>query len=688
MLPAVIRSQHSVSETPLGEATFGSEMAETRRRDLGRILEIFDNNCPSSLERANLSRFGDHLIFDLRARLSPSPDELKQFEDLLAANDCNFTIELRLIQGWPSERRSRHRHKSELVPDGDVKSIVSPQAAWLEREYNRSRLDAELPAGVTILRQQVLSYTGKERTASFVVLDVSAPEKLLPQLTKWAIEFRERSGITIILQPDTGLARAREDFRSIAGAGLRLTHAHSSELEQLVQNFHGCAAPTPREAPPDHTIESSLKINQNKFTCIDSTNVQFREDAFAVERLANGVLRVSVAFPDLTWFMQPHDAIDRYHQRAGFSVYGNGKVIPALGGYSAPGYGSFATAIPQPAWVIQFDINKQGDVSNELIERQIVTIDRAIDFSSADIELSSAAHSELNDAYRASKRLRNPRLQNAQFVRSESANSTENHSRVLIEELIIQAKHLVASWLDDAQIPAGFRVYQAPNQEEKFVLFDRLRELGINVIRPQSFTSEEFLNSLVKLQEKGELSLISDLVDAFVYRRHYAIFPGEHFGLGIHPYTEMKSRDAISFPVQWNLRAKLSQDVMPISAEEMRERVSYHNERSRQQPNETLRLINASMISEKLGFSGRTFEGVIAKIEFEANEQAKILHVDLGPWFKRFGRIELNDIMLKAAGLKRKHQFSIGDRVWITLKDFDLESEQFNFDLRSDFARG
>ena len=682
MLPASMISQHGVSQTTLEQVNFTPDHNASRRRALNELLGVFERNCPASIESYEVSRDGDHLCFNLRARLSPAPDQIDQLERVLKQSDSPFSIELRLIHGWPKAKSVALRNKSELVPDAEIKSAESPQAAFFYRLYDSVRLDAELPAGVTILRQQCLEYSARSRSAFFIVLDVAAPEKLLPHLSKWANEFRERTGVTVILQPDTTLARAREDFRAIAGAGLKLTQAHRSDLDRLIENFHGCEAPAPNALTPKPDLDAVVSHSALPFVCIDSTNVKYREDAIAVERLANGGLRVSVAFPDLTWFMQPHDPIDRYHQHAGFSVYGNNRVIPALGGYSDGGYGSFQVGVPQRAWVVRFEINKLGEVSNREVGLEVVTIAQAMDFSAADNTIANSDPDAINDAYRAAKRLRHPRLRTAHFVRNSPGGALDNQSRVLIEELMIQAKHSVASCLADAGSVAGFRVYQAPSEQESTALFRRLRDHGISIIRPEAFSCQEFLDALVSLQEKGESRLITELVDTFIYRRHYGTHPGEHFGLGIHPYTEMKSRDAISFAVQWNLRAQLYGDVVPIDPDEMRERVAVHNERSRMQPSETLRLITASMLSEKLGFCGRTFEAVVSNIESDNSQKQRVLHVDLGPWFKRLGRIELNERNIRAAGYRRHHNFASGDRVWITLRDFDLESEQFSFELR------
>ena len=684
MLAAAMISQHTVFQTPLDQAEYGADRDQLKRSCLNHLLGIFEQNCPSSIDKnCQLSRRGDHLIFGLQARLTPTPQQIEQLEQVLTENAAPFTIELRLIQGWPNEQHAKSPHTSELIPDAEVKALNSPAAASFYRLYNLQRLDAELPAGVTILRQQCLEYSARSNHTFFIVLDVAAPQKLLSQLTTWAREFRERNGITVILQPDTSLARAREEFREIAGAGLKLTQAHRAELHQLIENFHGCTPPAPSDATPAPNFDGLINRGAH-FVCIDSTNVKYREDAVAVERLSNGGLRVSVAFPDLTWFMQPHDAIDRYHQRAAFSIYGNGTVIPALGGYSAEGYGSFAVGAPQRAWVVRFDISKSGSVTNRDVGLEVVTIAEALDFSTADDSIATKGLDGLGDAYRAAMRLRNPRLRTAHFVRNGPGGALDNQSRVLVEELMIQAKHTVASRLADAGSCAGFRVYQAPSEEESYELFDRLREHGISIIKPQSFSCQNFLDALILLQEKGAQRLIGELVDSFIYRRHYGIHPGEHFGLGIHPYTELKSRDAISFAVQWNLRAQLCGDVEAISRQEMVERVSHHNERSRMQPSETLRLITASMLSEKLGFSGRNFTAIVSRIESDTAEHQRVLNVDLGPWFKRLGRIELSDTSLRAAGFKRGHKFKVGERVLITLKEFDLDSEQFSFDLRAD----
>jgi ribonuclease R len=116
-----------------------------------------------------------------------------------------------------------------------------------------------------------------------------------------------------------------------------------------------------------------------------------------------------------------------------------------------------------------------------------------------------------------------------------------NDAHRLIEECMLCANVASADLLQDAKLPALYRVHEGPSEEKLKNLYDFLREIGIALPRKAKPTPLDYAQILKKLKDRPDRALLQTLVIRSLMQAVYQPANLGHFGLGYEAYTHFTS---------------------------------------------------------------------------------------------------------------------------------------------------
>jgi hypothetical protein len=579
----------------------------------------------------------------------------------LESNDANSPPRGEPISGQPPSEHATTIHV--------VDSKVAPLPSAPPRPPKKDIIEyiaSSLPAGIELHRAYRFQPPSvKQNKFELAVLKLHAPEHLESKLTAWRRSIEDQfPELTILVRRVEVDQNLQSNLRNRFRTSPLLTHSSLPELDVMLS--HLCGYPPAPRTQPRSRRPRRINLHRKQMIAIDSSSTLDREDLIFGERLQHGLLKLSVAFIDVTDYVPLGSDADKYALRVGSPIWGRTQVISPLGPSLRCGPGSFREGEARAAWVVESVVSPAEPLPllNSSLVRAWVVNHKNLD---PERPTEVCPHSPLGKNLAAlaeiTQILENRRSSKSPIIRIDGEGLL---SRIVAQSMIHAKSFLGRFASTQSQIPAIFRVHQYPSDETIADYIDRLHAMGIPA-SAEDFGPEFFSGGILRaLEEKNHPAahiLSNTLLDAFMLRSQYSTRNVGHYGLGLDAYMEIKPRDATGLANQLQLDALYSGRQL-ISEHEMSRRADSLNLKRWDRDIRQYKIRFLEDLADRLAHVGELFLGVVE----HRGKDTFYCDVD---GFYRWGIIEETT----------KQHLRKGDLLALQLKGFNIEQMRYEFSI-------
>ena len=522
---------------------------------------------------------------------------------------------------------------------------------WVEVEVTEAGDGYEkLPRGrVLSVRRQALG----ERAGTFrrrgrhgqvvsdeviVALDAPAPEEVNEGdlvVVELHGEARGRSQPGSIVRVLGDPEDPRHDFDTVC-----LTHGIS-----VTDSADAVAAAAARVegAAEEREAELGHRRDLRKLTVltIDPDEARDFDDAVSVETLDNGALRLGVHIADVAHYVPLGGVIDAQARDRSTSTYLLDRVVHMLPGSLAADLCTLAPHEDRLAMSAFIDIDDAGETTDRSFCLSVIRSADRLTYSQVQASIDgeyraagpAAAHGHvLETMFELSQRLRKRRLDRgaidfdlkekevemgADGVPVALGQAKHLASHRLVEEFMLAANEAVAEEVAGAELPALFRIHDAPDPTKLDAFRSLAGSLGHRVPAAHGLTSGHLQKALEALQGKPDSALLGQLLLRAMMRARYATDEADgHFGLASERYLHFTSpiRRYPDLVVHRALRAHLTgvpQDPVEDGLDWLAEWTSHCERRAEAAERDYVRL---KQLRFMVAHAGEEFDAVVAGV--------------------------------------------------------------------------
>ena len=384
-------------------------------------------------------------------------------------------------------------------------------------------------------------------------------------------------------------------------------------------------------------------LREQVIITIDGATARDFDDAVAVERLSDGSFRLGVHIADVAHYVKEGRALDQEAFRRGTSVYYPDRAIPMLPEALSNGLCSLRPHVPRLTMSAFLDINREGKVVNRRFAETVIQSARRMTYDEVRriLEEPQAGDAEeygpvlplLREMHVLMSILHHARMKRGSidFDLPEGnvelgtdgtvvgVTAAQRHvAHRIIEEFMLAANEAVAYELETTQVPALYRVHDAPNPDRLTELREVLRPFGIDLRGNYDALHPTFLQEvLAQVQGRKEESFVSSVVLRTMQRALYSPECRGHYALAARWYAHFTSpiRRYPDLVVHRGLKALLKGKVhgekgwVEIADRliEVGEHTSFTERRAEQSERDLLQWKKVRFLADRIGerFTGR-----------------------------------------------------------------------------------
>ncbi len=312
------------------------------------------------------------------------------------------------------------------------------------------------------------------------------------------------------------------------------------------------------------------------FVTIDGEDARDFDDAVYCEKpggwkLLAGGFRLYVAIADVSHYVKVDSALDKEAVVRGNSVYFPERVVPMLPEELSNGLCSLNPHVDRLAMVCEITLSKSGKMTDYQFYEAVIHSHARLTYNkvsamleqpkSAEGKRLSAEYAEvlphlkqLYSLYKVLLKARHTRgaidfeTQETRIVfgadrKIAAIKPTErNDAHKLIEECMLCANVATAAFLQKHEIPALYRVHDAPPLERQEKLRAFLGELGLSLHKgKEGPTPKDYQALLEKIQGRPDFHVIQTVMLRSLSQAVYSAENHGHFGLNYEAYAHFTS---------------------------------------------------------------------------------------------------------------------------------------------------
>lgn len=314
-------------------------------------------------------------------------------------------------------------------------------------------------------------------------------------------------------------------------------------------------------------ISQRVDLRNLNFVTIDGEDARDFDDAVFCEKTKTG-WNLSVAIADVAHYVASNSALDNEALNRGNSVYFPKRVIPMLPEKLSNGLCSLNPKQDRLTLVVEMQVNKKGELlSYRFMEgcihsRARLTYTEVAKF--LDEGLASEALAEVSqdilefyEIYKVLKIQRDKRgainveTTESRFIFNDNKKIEavvpviRNVAHQMIEEAMLLANICAANILQVNNLPALYRVHDAPSEEKLNDLKEYLQPLGFRFSasgkKDGKITSAHFQEAIAFSKGRPDQELINTIVLRSMHQAIYSAECSEHFGLAYPEYAHFTS---------------------------------------------------------------------------------------------------------------------------------------------------
>ncbi|KPJ93217.1 MAG: hypothetical protein AMJ53_07825 [Gammaproteobacteria bacterium SG8_11] len=468
---------------------------------------------------------------------------------------------------------------------------------------------------------------------------------------------------------------------------------------------------------PEDAFEGRVDLRQFPLVTIDGADARDFDDAVYCEPNGNG-WRLLVAIADVSYYVRPSAALDIEAQQRGNSVYFPGRVIPMLPEVLSNGLCSINPEVNRLCMVCDMQITNTGRIkSHRFYEAVMRSHARLIyDDVAALLEGDKVLRKKhkklvphLENLYSLYKALLKQRTRRGaiEFETTETVIEfgTEkkierivplqrNDAHRLIEECMISANVCAATFLADNDMPALYRIHDAPAEDKLVDLRDFLKSLGLTMAGGNEPQPKHYGKLLAQVRNRPDWHLIQTVMLRSLNQAVYSPENVGHFGLALDVYGHFTSpiRRYPDLLVHRAIKHVLSgngPEAFIYTYNDMQmlgENCSMTERRADEATRDVMDWLKCEYMMDKVG---EVFDGIITSVtSFGLFVELQDIYVEGLVHVTSLTRdyYHFDPVKHCLIGERTNKQFRLTDKVQVRVVRVDLDDKKIDFELIKDYG--
>jgi ribonuclease R len=615
-----------------------------------------------------------------------------------------------------------------LVPDDKTKSedlFLSPkemsQVMHGDRAMVRmSGLDRRgRPEGkiVEVLERRTQRLVGRViRTAGVTIVAAEDKRINLDILIPYHLDMQAKPGQVVMVelteQPSSHaqpMGKVVEILGNYADSGMEieialrkhnLPHQFTAEAVSLAESY-------PKLVQPED-YKGRIDCREMPLITIDGETARDFDDAVYAEPQGKG-WRLVVAIADVSFYVKPHDALDKGALERGNSVYFPRRVIPMLPEALSNGLCSLNPDVERLCMICDMQLDGAGIVKQYKFYPSVMRSKARMTYNQV-FEILQNPEGELAQeyawlvphlqhlysVYQLSQAQREKRgaiefessetimIFNDQGKIERIEPSTRNEAHKLIEECMLAANVCAAEFLKKHEHPALYRIHEGPTPEKLELLRTFMGEFGFGVGGGDSPHAKDYGKLLARIKDRPDAQLLQTVLLRSMQQAVYSPDNVGHFGLAYEAYAHFTSpiRRYPDLLIHRAIKAVLNGERYKAGDwNSLGEQCSMTERRADDATRDVTNWLKCFYMQDKIG---EVFEGTVAGVTsfglFVALDGVYVeglLHVtELGNDYFIYDKARH-----EMAGERTGVRYRLGDRLTVKLVRVDLETTKIDFTL-------
>jgi ribonuclease R len=466
----------------------------------------------------------------------------------------------------------------------------------------------------------------------------------------------------------------------------------------------------------DRDIKGRTDFRDRIIVTIDGEDARDFDDAISIERLKNGHYWLGVHIADVAHYVQEDTALDQDAYERGTSVYFPERAVHMFPEDLATGLCSLRPKVDRLVQSCLMEITTKGDVVRYEMHDGVINSTERMTYTDVNAILTEgkpetlARYSALVPTFELMKQLfeilngRRRRRGSVDFdlpepkvildeqgIVEDIVAYERNVAHRLIEEFMLVANETVAHHLDKSEMPALYRIHEAPDplKVEEFDAF--VSSLGFSLGAPPNDVKPMHFQKLVeRIRGTPEERPIAFLMLRTMQKARYDALNRGHFGLAAQTYTHFTSPirrypDLVVHRLLRELRQTVVTDERKEDLEENLPEVGRHtSERERRADEAERELVQWKKVRFMADKVGDSFDGYITGvapfglfIELSEHYVEGLVHVStMADDYYRYS--EQAHTMF---GENTRKKYRLGDKVRVQVVRVDMEQRRIDLGL-------
>lgn len=441
---------------------------------------------------------------------------------------------------------------------------------------------------------------------------------------------------------------------------------------------------------------------------IDPIDAKDFDDAISIRPLKNGIYEIGVHIADVSHYVEPENALDKFAYQKATSVYLPDRVNPMLPEHISNVLCSLRPKEDKLTFSAIFQVSTKAEIKQYWLGKTVIHSDNRFTYEEVQsiIETKEGLYAEeillLNDlAQRMRKKRFNKGAINfssteVRFKLDEKGDpigimvkeSKESHQ--LIEEFMLLANRYVAEniskiKLKGKQVPFPYRIHDDPDEEKllPFVAFAKKFGHSFDTSSPEAIATS--FNQLLKdAHGKPEQHVLEQLGIRTMAKAKYTTENVGHYGLGFEHYCHFTS------PIRRYpdiLAHRILQDALDgniIPDKKLEDKCKHCSERERAAMEAERAANKYKQVQYMKNYLGEEFEGVISGVasfgfwvETIDHKCEGLVSVNSLLEYDEFRHVESDYCLV---GQRSGKKFRMGDKVWIKVIAANLTKRQLDYE--------
>lgn len=442
---------------------------------------------------------------------------------------------------------------------------------------------------------------------------------------------------------------------------------------------------------------------------IDPSDAKDFDDAISIQKLKNGNYEIGVHIADVSYYVQPHSALDKEAYRRGTSVYLVDRTVPMLPERLCNEICSLRQDEDSLTFSCVFEINENAEILKHWIGRTIIHSNRRFTYEQVQevIEQEKGEKAEyILPLWNIAKTIRDKRFQKGainfetqevRFHLDKDAKPIDvyikesKEANWLVEEYMLLANKTIAESIgrkrNRNQVKTFvYRVHDEPNRDKLQTFKEFVSKLGYKIEdNSRKKLVNSFNNIFKQVEGKGQETMITTIALRTMSKAYYSTDNIGHYGLSFQYYTHFTS-PIRRYPdvMVHRLLQRYLDDLPSVNKDEYEEyceRCSQMEKRAAEAERVSVKYKQAEYLADKIGqefngkISGVSKWGLYVLIdENKCEGLVRINTLDDDSYY-------LDEDNYQIIGRRYKNVYQLGQDVKVRIESVDMLKKQMIFSI-------